>query len=279
MASIFAEMVALKETAPGSGIYNSTHLPERMGNALPIAYGGCALGCGVKAAYLSLPPADKSGKTYSLYSAQGSYLGPASTEKHFTITTRALRTTKSFATRSVEVSQEQKDGSLRVCLVILADFQLPDQSAVLAFSKPPSMRYSGVDECLHADVHRQKMVDSGAVQTGLAKAHATTFGLVARFFEQRPCPEGVSAQTLSGMAKKIGTTQKGWELHEKGSADWMRNREKLGGNEGDQGAAMAFLMDAALAFMPLTHSGMFLDDAGACSSLVSSCARLVVVTI
>lgn len=32
-------------------------------------------------------------------------------------------------------------------------------------------------------------------------------------------------------------------------------------------AALAFLMDGALAFLPLTHGGMWFDDVGACSTL------------
>ena len=55
-------------------------------------------------------------------------------------------------------------------------------------------------------------------------------------------------------------------MTDKTSAEWIRVRHPVNSPQ-DRFACLAFVMDGALAFIPLTHSNMFLDDAAATSSL------------
>lgn len=76
-----------------------------MGNIANIAYGGWTLAIAANAAYQSAPP------SYHLYSMLGHFLGPALTDRKLFCTVRKIRDTRTLATRQVEVSQAQDDGS------------------------------------------------------------------------------------------------------------------------------------------------------------------------
>lgn len=267
MASTFTEMVAIeKGTEPG--VYHSRRNPEKMGNAAPIAYGGCALAIAIVAAYETVQP------SHQLYSAQGNFLGPALTDRPLSCSVQEKRTTRTFATRIVEVGQRLDNGQSRSCLLMVADFHVPEPASMLTYSKPRPEGYSSYEECKPAAQWRQSLVDRGVVSQGVADAYAKQFSLGERFYENRPCPEGVAAQNLYGMAKTMATTQDSRALIDKSSADWFKYRHKLS-TKAEHAAAVIFQMDAALAFIALTYSHMFLDDAGACSSLDFSLRILV----
>jgi hypothetical protein len=59
---------------PSEGTYVSVAHPVRMGNAAPIAYGGCALGIAVQAAFFSITETPKKA-LYSFTCARGCHLG------------------------------------------------------------------------------------------------------------------------------------------------------------------------------------------------------------
>ena len=103
----FTEQIAFSCT--GENSWTTVHPPQRMGHTLPIAYGGYALAVALKAAGLSVP------QGYHIYSFMGNFLGPASTDKPLHVTTRTFRQTRTFATRHIEVSQEQDNEKPRVC--------------------------------------------------------------------------------------------------------------------------------------------------------------------
>ena len=92
------------------------------------------------------------------------------------------------------------------------------------------------------------------------------FHMLLSFFETRPCIGGVSGQNLAGAAKHVETTQDHLPITSKVSAEWQRATQPLP-NQDEQAAALAFLMDGGLSFLPLIHDHRFLEDAGACSSL------------
>ncbi|KAK1764294.1 acylthioesterase ii [Phialemonium atrogriseum] len=259
MASTLLDQVSVEESGPDQFV--SRFNPGRMGNTANIAYGGCTLAAAVQAACRTVSP------EYLLYSTLGNYLGPALTDRKLTCSVRRVRDTRTFATRQVEVSQEQQDGApRRLCMVVLADFQVREPASLLAYSAPPSRSYSPVERCLGAAEAGEEMVRSGVVPRKLVGLHGVIFGLMARFFETRQAPEGVSAQNLGGLAKGVRTDQDDLPITSKTSADWFRCRHRLDRRE-DHHAGLAFVMDGALSFMPLTHSGMFVDDVAACSSL------------
>lgn len=254
----FLETFTMESTSATTS--RTLHPPEQMGNSAAIAYGGCTLGVAAKAAANSVP------SNYRLYSIVGQYLGPALIDRVLKASIRTIRQTRTFATRLVEVSQTTDGGEDRACLIALADFQVPEEASLLEYSVTPTRSYSHHSVLEEGEKQRQKAVDAGMIPQELKDGFEIGFGLMARFFETRPCPEGVFAQNFNGLMKNAPTTQDGLPVAEKGTADWIRSLEKLP-DHAENMAALAFLMDGATGFVALGFSNMFLDDSGAASSL------------
>jgi hypothetical protein len=157
-------------------------------------------------------------------------------------------------------------GKERTVLLMLADFQKPEPKTLLTYSAKPALPRVKVDEMIDYVETRQKMVDDKVIHPKLAKIHSEVFGLMGRHYDQRPHPDGVMSQNLLGMAKGVVTSQDDLPLEQKLSGDFIRTRQDLK-TPADNCAALAFFLDGALSFCPLSHNHMFLDDAGACSSL------------
>lgn len=253
----FREAVELNEIVPGQ--YVSKYNPERMGNTLPIAYGGCTLATAIAAAHVDLDC------KYHLYSAQGNYLGPASTEKPLFAHVRKIRETKSFATRQVEISQEQKDGSKRSCLIMIADFHVKENKSVLTYSAPPETKFTPVDECETMEVALRNAVENGHFTAETLNKQRKMFSLMTRYFEQKPTPEGFAEQIMGGMNTRLPTTQDHLSPTSRTSADWFKNRVPLT-SAAEQVCALSFEMDAKISFLPGLHNRLFLNEVGACSS-------------
>lgn len=242
---------------PEKNKYVSVNLPEKMGNSADIAFGGAVLSMSVNAAVSVVPP------QFRLYSAHGFYLGPTLANDKLMFQIIPIRNTKTFQTLRVEARQVQK-GQERTTFYITLDFQVIE-TPVLQYNLPTRLRYPPPNECLDILEHNAKLVEQGKLPKQLVKPFEIGFSLFRRFFEQRPCPNGLSAQNLLGMHKKAKTDQDHLPMHEKVSAYWFRSRVSLTQAEGY--AALAFVMDAALAFLPATFRNTFLDDYGAISSL------------
>ncbi|KAF2276685.1 Thioesterase/thiol ester dehydrase-isomerase [Westerdykella ornata] len=257
-------MLAFKSLSPTT--FTTIHPPRAMGNARPIAYGGFALAAAYKAAALTLLTPSETQPEYHLYSFTGNYLGPANNNHPLLTSVTTIRQTRTFATRLVQVSQQQDDGSTRNCLVALADFQVAEPASLLTYSAPPSRTYTHHSNLPDADTYNKQLVASGRVQPKHVEALNTAFAVLKRLFDTRQCPEGIFAQKLSGIAKHLPTTQDTLPLTEKSTADWLRARDPLP-NQVENTALLAWMMDGALAFAPLTFSGLFLEDAGPTSSL------------
>lgn len=257
MVGTLADQLALQELSPGE--YVSKVLPERMGNVLPIAYGGCTLGLATHAAYKTVKPA------YSLYSLVGHFLGPASIKEKLHCTVYVTRDTRTFATRRVQVSQIQPDGKKRVCLELLADFQV-EEPALLTYSAPTSRTYSGPGQSRPIKEMAEAAVAAGQMSADESAKFLESWKLGETFFDTRFCPEGVSGQNLIGGLKNEKTTQDHLPITEKTTGDWIRTRAPLE-TQGEKVAAVSFLLDQALSFMPLTHSHRWLSDSSACSTL------------
>jgi acyl-CoA thioesterase II len=258
MASTLSEQVSVEELGPDQ--FRTRFNPERMGNAAKIAYGGCTIAAAIQAACHTVSP------EYLLYSAMGNYLGPALIDRRLFCSVRRIRDTRTFATRQVEVSQEQDGGTKRLCMIILADFQVKEAATWQVYSEPPSKSYSPVEKCLGTVELGDEMIKKGYVPSKLVKIHRTVFGLMMRFFETRPAPEGIGARNLTGVAKSVKTHQDGLPITSKTSADWFRCQHPLD-RPHDRYSGLGFIMDGGLSFLPLSHNGQFLDDVGACSSL------------
>ncbi|KAH8195305.1 hypothetical protein TruAng_010528 [Truncatella angustata] len=257
MAVKLASQIGLDEVSPGE--YVSAVLPERMGNTLPIAYGGCTLGVATHAACKTVPA------SHSLYSLVGHFLGPASTTEKLHCTVHKTRDTRTFATRRVQVSQVKPDGNMRICMELLADFQI-EEPALLTYSSPPAGKYSGPEQSQTLPELVERAVSEGQLSKEAGAQAVKSFELGELLFESRFCPEGVCGQNALGILKQERTTQDHLPITEKTTADWIRSRESLE-TRGERMSATAFMLDGALSFMPLNHNHMWLDDAGACSTL------------
>ncbi|KAL4994266.1 thioesterase-like superfamily-domain-containing protein [Aspergillus recurvatus] len=259
IARTLDEHISVKSISAGT--FQARFNPERQGNTASYSYGGCALGIGVQAAYQTAP------EGYTLYSVTGSFLAPVLTDSKVICSVRRLRDTRTFATRQVEISQVQ-NSTTRLCVIMLADFHKKEKESLLGYSSPPDHIYSKPESCLTPQEIGHKMVQQGTITDESLSLYNTLFGLMARFFETRQAPEGVSAHNLNGMAKDQPqpSHQARLPLTAKTSADWFRCRTPLS-TRSDHYAGLAWMLDAYLTFTPLTHNGMFLDDAAACATL------------
>ncbi|KAI8935182.1 hypothetical protein NX059_007775 [Plenodomus lindquistii] len=256
----FSTQLAL--TRLDESTFETTTKPQRMGNPLPIAYGGYALAVACKAAALTVP------SNYHLYSMQGHFLGPASTDHQLRARTRILRQTRVFATRQVEVSQTLSDGSTRICLVALADFQTPEPATLLTYSPSPKQPYTPWHACPTQHSVQETLVKSGKVSEKDMQVFQKTFSLTKHLFDQRPCPEGIFAQNLQGMAKNLPHSQDHVPLPDRTTAEWFRSRETFPTtNPIDNIVALTWFLDAALSFTPLAFSHLWFEDVEAVSSL------------
>lgn len=259
MAATITDLLSLRERSPSQ--FESNHFPEKMGNTANQAYGGNTLGVAVNAALKTVPPG------LFLYSALGNFLGPAFVDRTLRCSVRSLRTTKTFATRHVEVSQTRDDGETRLCLFLTADFQIQEPATVLEYSQPPSLAVSALHDCPSVQENRESLLKTGAITPYLAKMHGIIFGLAERLFDRRLCPEGVMTQNFTGSAKKgTPTTQDRLPIYEKTSSDYFRAKHPLT-TPADHVATLAFVMDMGTSFLPLTHVGQSLAEAGVQSSL------------
>lgn len=256
------ESLQLESTSMDKDVFEfqGLHVPQKMGNPLNIAYGGYALATACTAAYRTVP------NNYHLYSMLGNYLGPAYADRPLCAKVRTIRQTRTFATRQVEISQKRDDGQQRVCLIAIADFHVPEPATLMEFSKPPSKEYTHYSGLKEQKEVFQKILDDGKITPEMHKMHSKLFALMERHFDQRPLPESIFAQNLFGVAKSLPTTQDGLPITSKTTADWVKSREKMN-TPAEHMGNLTFLIDGAIAFVPLSFSHMWFDDIAACSSL------------
>lgn len=100
----------------------------------------------------------------------------------------------------------------------------------------------------------------------LVASYDKIFPLNDKFFERRSPPGAMFVETFGGMLGNVQTSQDALSLPSRTSSLWSRSRHALP-TEGDRMGALAFFMDGALSFLPLTHSKMSMLEAGACSTL------------
>ncbi|KAG7412289.1 thioesterase-like superfamily-domain-containing protein [Fusarium sp. MPI-SDFR-AT-0072] len=257
MAPTLAEQVAVDQVSPGE--YVSRLNPIRMGNAMPIAYGGCTASIAVNAACHTAPP------SMSLYSVLGHFHGPASTDKKLHCSVTNIRDTRSFATRRVQVKQQQPNGKFRVCMEVLADFHVIEPSS-WDYSEATCSKWPRAEDCPNLEELVKGLLEKGSITEKQGKEFTKSFAANADFFETRYCTAGVSSQNLSGAARNTKTTQDHLPITEKVSAEWQRALHDLPTPTANM-SALAFLMDGGLSFLPLSHNHMWFDDTAACSTL------------
>ncbi|KAE8222613.1 hypothetical protein CF319_g4228 [Tilletia indica] len=107
----------------------------------PAIYGGVSLCVGLQAGFASLFEEldEKDAVEFRPYSFQGSFLGPAIPKFAIRITVATLRSTRSFVTRVITLSQPNPadPAQRRNTLVAICDFARRGREALLDFSAPP----------------------------------------------------------------------------------------------------------------------------------------------
>ncbi|KAK5955806.1 hypothetical protein OHC33_003447 [Knufia fluminis] len=260
-----AEQIAVDQISPDT--FTSRVHPQRMGNAAPIAYGGCTAGVAVHSACLTLP--QDSNSNFHLYSVLGAFHGPTRIDRKLKCVVTRTRSTKTFQTRRVVASQTMDDGSERTCADFFVDFHVRE-AELFGYSARPSMGYGvGPMDPTHTAPTievAERLVRDGHISREAAEANGKMFAMAESFFETRQCTDGVSGQNLMGLAKDLTTTQDDRHITDKTSAEWLRTRTPLA-NEAENCAALAFIMDGALSFLPLNLDHKNFGDSGACSTL------------
>jgi acyl-CoA thioesterase II len=258
-ASTISELCGVREVA--ANLYESISIPERMGNTANIAYGGCTLAVTLSAAHASLPSS-----VYYCYSATGSYLAPALTDRRYRISISKVRDTNTFATRQVETAQILDDGTTRICMLALVDFQRREPQTFLKYSVKPSLPLVNVDNLGSFAEQTKKLTEKGVVSKKQATARDVMFAIVDRHFDWRPHPDGINGQNVFGLAKAAPTSQDDRALTSKLSSDYIRTKQALETPK-ENISALAFLIDFAMHVVALVHDHKFLEDSKACSSL------------
>ena len=286
-ANTLSEQIGLRRLDPDSVAkpanehFISTHHPARLGNNVPIAYGGCTLGIAIHAACQSIWLDGSTDLDFRLYSVLGHFLGPALVDRPIACDVSRVRESRSFKTRRVILTQAYDDGSVRECLSMTADFMKIEKEIEMEYSAPPAgNRGKGGEYFTSPELGPEntptsqelgaELLASGQATEEQVMTFTSMFGLMTKFYEPRFCRDGVGGQTLSGMAKGIRTSQDhdGLTITEKTTTEWLRAQQDLT-TEAENMAALGFVMDGGLSFTPLLHGGegKFLDDVGACSTL------------
>lgn len=164
---------------------------------------------------------------HHLFSVQGSYLAPSSTDVPTYFESEELRTTRSMITRLVTASQDVKAKgtgatSRRKTFVVILDFHASEE-AFLSYSRKPMYpgTYSSPSSLASTDELTKKIAPT-EVHAEMMKQ----FGLLLRLFEQRAEPSSAGAQNALGFLNK-GTSQDHLDLIKRTNAIWIRTREPL----------------------------------------------------
>ncbi len=298
MAATFIELVRLRATSDPN-VYISCSYPEKMGNTAAIAYGGCVQALVVQAAFKSIE-SRKEQRNFEIYSLLGNFLGPTLSDRNVKIVVTHVRDTRSFATRFVVASQVQNDGSERSTFSALVDFVAPNKidtshagSPFVAYSKKPRMQYAPPEQLpTMRDIVLRKVQERKVHQKAADHFQNVVFGLNTKVVVSAIPPQGLHAHNAIGLDPLAESEQHALPLTDRFAVDWSKSKHELASpppapsraslpacSYAEAGDAMsmspasanaslvAFLMDAALSFIPLTFSKKSLADAAVASSL------------
>jgi acyl-CoA thioesterase II len=196
----------------------------------------------------------------------GHFLSGAKADRCFRANVTTIRDTGSFATRTVIVSQVMDDGAVRAVLSAHIDFHRREPESLLNYSVPPPARAKALADSWDHARTTEEMLRLPGSSKGAVRMFEKTFEPARRFYEQRAVPDSLATQNMYGLLKDAPTTQDNLALTDKASFDWARSRHPSRSYT-EQICTIAFHMDGAISFIPLTHNKLFLSDVKACSSL------------
>lgn len=293
------QLVGVKPTSD-PWVWEGVSLPLGMGNLRPIAYGGFAIATAVVAAGATLPQ-----DTHLVpYSLVGHFLGPASLQNPFVCEVTSIRDTRNFSTRFVLVKQRASDGQMRSVLSVTLDMiaspeSTPEKlqqhrtnntdpasvSSVVRYESRTPWQIELPDQLLPADQYLAQRVAAGELDESVVAAKHSFIGLWLELFEMRAVPSSMMDQNMLGLVD-VRTSQDQLPLQDRRSFDWMHIQTPLPPIDGSKGpavcealgmqpispivahlATLAFAMDGAIAFAPLSLAKQSLFDAQAASTL------------
>ncbi|WFD24860.1 hypothetical protein MEQU1_003566 [Malassezia equina] len=292
-------LVGVKRTSD-PWVWEGVSLPLGMGNLRPIAYGGFAIATAVVAAGATLPE-DVHLVPYSLV---GHFLSPATLDSPFVCEVTSIRDTRQFSTRFVVVKQRTKTGTLRSVLSLTLDMigspsstpqSLREHGAknidpasiasVVRYEPRTPWKIETPDQLPSLEQHLAQRIAAGELDESLVDAQKAFLGLWHELFEMRAVPSSMMDQNMLGLLD-VPTSQDALPLQDRRSFDWMHIRAPLPPWDGSQGpavcealgmhpitpmvahlATLAFAMDGAIAFAPLSFVKQSLFDAQVASTL------------
>lgn len=299
MAANFIELVRLRATSSPDVLISCSN-PEKMGNPADIAYGGCVQALSVQAAFKSIE-SQASLSSFQIYSLLGDYLGPTLADRKVKLTVSSIRSTRSFATRFVLASQKMDDGSERGTFCATIDFVAPNKldankagEPFATYGKKPRMQYADPEQLPSMRDIVLRKVQEGKVDKAAADyIENKVFALNKKALISAFPPQGLHAQNAFGLDPLAESDQHALPLTERFAVDWAKSLTPLSppshpappksslpqSNYAEAGDALtvskasanasllAFMMDGALSFIPLTFSKLSLTDAAVVSSL------------
>lgn len=252
----------------GSGFeFEGVHPPEKQGNPRPIAYGGCAVAQAIVAGFKTIADPE----SYFAYSITATYLGPASPLFALRFAVVDIRSTRTFCTRQVSVTQATDPAQpeiRRTILVLQLDTQRREPS-FLEYSRQPSLsqiaNYKKPDELPEAARFFKEKCEPQVF-----KLYTRLFPLTDRYFQTRDCRLGPGIEQVLGGKFRADEFDLGAETRkktaEKRLAMWCKTKVALE-THAEQCGALGFYMDGILAFLPLIFAQKTFADASASSSL------------
>ncbi|PWN49804.1 Thioesterase/thiol ester dehydrase-isomerase [Violaceomyces palustris] len=297
----FLDLIRLRRVeGDAADVFRSVNRPEKMGNLGPIAYGGCVIALVIASAYQTV----KEEEGFKLYSFLGNFLGPTRTDREVNLKVTRLRETRTFQTRLVIASQILEDGEERKCFSATLDFMTtgPGRNGEVGGSiihregDPNPFRPYSVKPIYPRQHHSQleratdlvsSKVESGQLSRSDHERYKEIFGLFNRHFDTKLVPGSIHADNIKGFIPGAELSQvSGREgrkgLTERYTCDWFKVKEQeyppssseVGilptSRKALNASSLAFALDGALSFLPLTFSNLGLNQASACSSLECS---------
>lgn len=231
----------------------------------------------ISSAFASLP----SSPDYECFSVLGNFLGPGSIEVYTKYEVEDIRTTKTFATRKVVAWQDLEElpaesktkrppagKGLRRVMIMMVDFQVREKSSMFDYSplpvhatpSTPSSTSTFTESVKafyshHTALPRHDEHLRSDFAPEVAEAYESMFPLFGRFFDSRCVVNSMAVQLALGMDAKRESTQDHEPIQRRCNSLWWKGIADMDFSEkGVNEAALAFLMDGALAFLPLTFS-------------------------
>jgi len=160
------------------------------------------------------------GSDFQLFSVQGSYLGPASTDVRTVFNVQSVRDTSRFCTRVVTATQGEGSKQRNIFIAVM-DWHRKEES-LFEYSKPPICPSHPAAEDLPAYDEYIKTV----LTKEEAQIYLQTFELSRRVLEIRPCPDSIGARSVLG-TKTLDPWPTATPIHEHTYATRVRVPEVL----------------------------------------------------